>query len=386
MKLSEESSKDTYDQSKMERLPNLKASASENFTSTKNDNASWNGSYGLSSSITLYQGGSVANTIEQNKLRMEQSSYQTSQYDNTLTIKILEAFLTVLSNEELLKYQTTILKTSEEQVNQGKEQFRVGMILESDYQMLEAQLATVKNNIKDTKINRDNNLLTLKSLLAMDMRTDLQIIYPDTAVITEMGLLPSMDYVLERAMNNLPDLIISQYNIDIAKTGIKLSKAGYMPTLSLSGSIGTGHSRDFANYGDQLSNQLNEQAGLSLSIPIYTNNRNKSKVTQSRIALQQAELDKKQMELDIAQNVAIEYQDVVSSYNKYLTNNVRQDAYQKTFEAYNAQFKAGAITAVDLLQQQNNYISALNDFIQSKYGFMLKRKVLDVYMAIPITM
>ena len=49
-------------------------------------------------------------------------------------------------------------------------------------------------------------------------------------------------------------------------------------------------------------------------------------------------------------------------------------------------FSAGSITAVELLQQQNNYISAMNDYIQSKYTFMLQRKVLDVYMGEEITM
>jgi outer membrane protein TolC len=49
-------------------------------------------------------------------------------------------------------------------------------------------------------------------------------------------------------------------------------------------------------------------------------------------------------------------------------------------------FEQGAITAVELLQQQNNYISAMNDYVQSKYGFMLKRKVLDVYMGEPVRM
>jgi outer membrane protein len=231
----------------------------------------------------------------------------------------------------------------------------------------------------DTQISRDNNLLTLKSLLSISPTENLRIIYPDTTSILAMSILPLVDEVLERTVNSLPDLKISQYNIDIAKMGLKMSKASYLPTVSLSGSIGTGHS-NYDTFSTQLSNRLNEQIGISFSIPIYDNSRTKSKVTQSRIALQQAELDKKQSELDIRQTAVTEYQDVVSAYNKFQTTTIRQNAYSKTFDVYRAQFHAGSITAVDLLQQQNNYISALNDYIQSKYEFMLKRKVLDVYM------
>ena len=386
LKLSEEASQDTYEQSKKERLPSLNASISESFSSSKNDYSSWGGNYGVSASVALYRGGSINNTIEQSKLRAEQSEHQTSRYENNLTIQILQSFLTVLGNEELLKYQEAVVTASEEQLNQGREQFKVGKILESDFLLLESQYANDKNNIVDTKINRDNNLLTLKGLLSMHPENDLQIIYPDTSALIKMSLMPPLDYVMERTIETLPDIKISQSNVEIAQVGIKLAKANYSPTISLNGSIGTGHSNNYNNFGTQLSDRLNEQIGLTVSIPIFDNNRTKSKVTQSRIALQQAELDKKQTELDVMQNIASEYQNVVSAYNKYQTTDIRQNAYLRTFEVYTAQFNAGAITAVDLLQQQNNYISALNDFIQSKYGFMLKRKILDVYMGEKITM
>lgn len=386
VKLNEEATKDAYDQSKKERLPSLSASLSENFSSTKNNSPSWDGNYGLSTGVTLYQGGSISNTIEQNKLKMEQSSYQTSQYENELTIQILQSFLSVLGNEELLKYQAAVVTASEEQAKQGEEQYKAGTILESDYLLLEAQYANDLNNITDTQIARDNNLLTLKSLLSMNPSEDLQIIHPDTTALSVMSIIPAKDYVLDRAVNTLPDLKISQYNVEIANMGVKLSKSGYFPTVNLTGSVGTGHMKDYSNFGTQLSDGLNGKVGISLSIPIYDNSRTKSKVTQSKITLKQAELDKKQTELDILQNVTVEYQDVTSAYNKYLTTDIRQHAYLKTFEAYQAQFNVGTITAVDLLQQQNNYISALNDYIQSKYSFMLKRKILDVYMGIPVVL
>lgn len=384
--LSEEAKEDSYSQSKKERLPDLKASLSESFSHSKNEGSSWGGSYGISTSVPVYQGGTITNTIEKNKLEMEQASYQTSQYENDLTIQILQAFLSVLGNEELLKYQQAVVFASEEQLKQGQAQFGAGAILESDYLLLEAQYANDVNNITNTQISRDNNLLTLKNLLSMNPLDNLEIISPDTSIISTMAVVPDQQFVIERALTTLPDLKISGYNVDIAEVGVKLSKAGYLPTVSLSGSIGTGHIKDYDNFGTQLSDRFNQQIGVSLSIPIYDKGSTKSKITQSKIALQQAELDRQQTELSIMQEVALEYLNVTSAYNKYRTNNVRQNAYLKSYEAYKAQFNFGAITPVDLLQQQNNYISALNDYIQSKYEFMLRRKILDVYMGEKIVM
>ncbi|MDR0682927.1 MAG: TolC family protein [Dysgonamonadaceae bacterium] len=385
LKLTEDARADAYEQSKMERLPSLNASLSENLNHSQGADASFNGNYGLNANLALYEGGNISRTIEQNKLRKEQASYQTSQYENHLTIQILQAFLTVLGNEELLKYQEAVIQASEEQWKQGKEQFQFGKILESDYLLLEAQHANDKNNALNTQISRDNSLLTLKSLLSMSATAYLQIIYPDTTAIAAMSFLPPLDEVMEQTLQTLPDIRISKYDIDLAQIELKMAKANYLPTISLQGSIGAGHT-GYTDFSSQLADRLNEQIGISISIPIYDNSRTKSKVTQTRIALQQAELDKKQTELDIQQTVVNEYQSVVAAYNKYRTTNIRQNAYSKTFDVYRAQFQVGSITAVDLLQQQNNYISALNDYIQSKYEFILKRKIIDVYRGVQIKM
>ena len=386
MLLTEQSREASFQQSKMERLPNVSGSLSEGWSNSKNNSNVWSGSYGLSARMPLFQGGAINKTIEQNKLIMEQSAYQTYLYENNLTIQILQVFFSILGNDEMLKYQQSIIETSAEQANQGREKFRVGAILESDYLLLEAQYANDLNNINDTEITRNNNLMILKNLLSMNPSEILVVIQPDTADFISMSIMPEMQDVISYALSTLPELKISQYNVDIAQMNVKISKSSYLPTLSLSGSVGTGHSPDYANFGTQLSDRFNQQVGLSLSVPIYNNNRTKTKVTQNRIAVKQAELDKRQTELSIMQNVAIEYQNVVSTFNRYKVSDIRQNALSKTFEVYSAQFNAGAITAVDLLQQQNNYISAMNDYIQNKYNFMLRRKILDVYMGLPIKM
>lgn len=386
MELNEESREASYKQSKSERLPDLSASVSENFSHVQSGGSSWGGNYGMNTGVVLYNGGVINNNIEQTRLEKEQTTYQSEQYKNELTINVLEAFLTVIANEELIKYLDFVLQASEEQLKQGTEQFKVGSLLESDYLMLKAQVAADKNNIAETKISIEKSLLSLKSLLSIDPKEKLEVVSPDTTAIKSMGILPSQETVIERAMAYLPDLKISEYDINLAQVGVKTAQAGYMPSVSLSAGVGTGHANNYKNFGTQLSDRLNEQVGLSVSIPIFSNNRNKTKVAQSKIALKQAELSQKQTELTIKQSINTDYYNIVSAYNNYITSEIKQNAYQKTYDVYGKLYNAGTITTVDLLQQQNNYISTLNDYIQNKYGFMLKRKILDVYMGLDIIM
>jgi len=380
MKLSEQSTKETYDLSKYQRYPNLTASLSEGLSHSQGTSGNWNGSYGLSSNVTLYQGGAITHSIEQNKLQADQAVLQTQQYDQNLVIQILQAFLSVLGNQELLKYQEAVVTTSAEQLVQGEARWKAGSILESDYLLLNAQDANAKSNVVNTKIAIVNSLITLKILLSMEPMANLDIVYPNDGEMDALSLLPSREIALEKCLATFPSLKLSQNSIEIANNSLLLAKSGYYPTLSLSGSLGTNHSIDYTNFSSQLSDNFNQRIGLTLSIPIFDNFRTKSQVTQNKIALAQAEINKKTQELTLSQTLIQEYQNVISFYSQYKANNISQDAYYKTYMAYKAKFDVGAATVVDLLQQQNNYLNALNGFIQSKYGFLLNRKILDVYM------
>ncbi|MDR3093490.1 MAG: TolC family protein [Bacteroidales bacterium] len=375
-KLNEDAKQAVYEQSKMERLPDFSATLSEGVGHTAGNAAAWNGNYDVNASVVLYQGGQISETIRQNRLSLQQSAYKTKQYDNDLVIRVLQTFLTAIGNDELLKYQQALLTASEEQLNQGRVRWQAGDILESDFLLLEAQWVNDKNSVATALINRNNTLIEMKNLLAMNLLQPLALIYPDNEAIE---IMPALDIFMEKAVNTLPDFKISSYEVEIAETGLKIAKSAYCPTLSLGGSIGTGHSA-FTGYGTQLSNRFNQQIGLTVSIPIYDKSRTKSNVQRSKIALQQTQLESKQTAQNLQQTLLTEYNNTTIACNQFETDKVRQNAYFKSFEAYRAKFNAGSITAVELLQQQNNYIHALNDYIRSKYGFMLKRKVLDVYM------
>lgn len=386
VQLNESSSEAGLSQSKMERLPDLSASLGESVSNTSADGTAWNGNYNLSANMTVYQGGQIGSTIKQNELQYEQTKLQTRKYDNDLAIQVLQAFLTALGNEELLKYQEALVTASREQAAEGKARFAAGQILESDYLLLEAQYATDLNNIVSTRISLSNSLVALKSLMAAELSQKVELVYPDDSALERMLVLPAQGDVVARGMETLPDVRISEYNVEIAETGVRISRLGFFPTVSLNAGVGTGHYRNFRDFGNQLSDNLTPQAGVSVSIPIFSRNRNRANVTRSRIALRQAELENRQSLLDIEQTLISEYGNVVASESRYEASVISRNAYESSFNAYREMFRLGAITAVELLQQQNNYISAMNDYIQNKYTFMLQRKVLDVYMGYPITM
>ena len=88
---------------------------------------------------------------------MEQSELELEQKKNSIRVSIIQAFLNIMMNEDVLEYQQKVVESSKEQMEQGEQQFKVGKILESEYKMLQAQYTSDLYNIENTKINIQNN-------------------------------------------------------------------------------------------------------------------------------------------------------------------------------------------------------------------------------------
>lgn len=378
-------------QAKENIAPSVSASASQGFNANNYQKSiGWNGNYGINAGMTLFNGLSNYNNIQKSKLEVEQSQLELEQNKNDVRINIIQAFLAVMMNEDMLVYQQEVLKTSKEQMDQGEQQFRVGQILESDYKMLRAQYTSDRYNVENTKITIQNNYLTLKNLLSIDPNKDITIVRPDSAALFKNLEIPTLQAMMEKSTNYLPELKISENNITSAEYDVKLQKANFYPSLSLSAGISTGYNNsnmaDNLGWGTQLWHGLGENVGLNLSIPIYQRSQVRNNVKQAQLRVQQAELSQKETQYQITRELQQYYLDVQSALNDYTVAEAQKEAYQANYNAYCFKFKYGSVTAVDLIQQQTNYLNQLNKYMQAKYSYVLERKILDVLMGVDVVL
>ena len=286
----------SYKQAKMNIAPSVLASATQGFNfGNYEKSVGWNGNYGISAGMTLFNGLSNANKIKQNKLNVEQSQLSLESSKNNIRVAVIQAFLAIMMNEELLGYQQQVLTASREQMEQGRQQLDVGQILESDYKMLQAQYTSDLYNIENTKNNIQANYLTLKNLLSMNPSTEISITLPDSATLFKSLELPSLQELIERSTNYLPELKMSENDIASAEYDVKIQKANYYPTLTANASISTGYNGSNLTapntaWGTQLWHGLGENIGLSLNIPIYQRGTVRNNVKMAEYRVEQLEL------------------------------------------------------------------------------------------------
>ena len=383
------SSEISLKQAKENIAPSVSASVSQGLgTNHYQKSVGWNGNYGVSAGMTLFDGLYNYNNIKKSKLDVEQSDLELEQNRNQIRVSIIKAFLAIMMNQDMLTYQEKVLISSKEQMDQGEQQFRVGQILESDYKMLQAQYTSDLFNIENTKINIQNNYLTLKNLLSIDPGEEIAIARPDSATLFQSLEVPAMQEMLDKSKNYLPELKLRENDIASAEYDVKLQKSGYYPSLSLSAGVSTGYNNsnltENLGWGTQLWHGLGENVGLNLSIPIYQRSQVRHSVQLAQLRVQQAELTQKDVSYQIDQELRQYYLDVLSAQNDYRVAEAQKDAYEANYNAYSFKFKYGSITAVDLIQQQTNYLNQLNKYMQAKYSFVLQRKILDVFMGLPV--
>ena len=377
-------------QAKLNIAPSVSASASQNVNfGNYEKSVGWGGNYGINAGMTLFNGLSNANKIKQSKLGVEQSELQLESNKNNIRVSVIQAFLSVMMNEELLNYQQKVLNSSNEQMEQGRQQLEVGQILESDYKMLQAQYTSDLYNLENTKNNIQSNYLTIKNLLSMDPSTKLSIVFPDSATLFKSLDLPSLQELIDRSTNYLPELKMSENDITSAEYDVKIQKANFYPTLSASAGISTGYNGSNltspnTGWGTQLWHGLGENIGLNLSIPIYQRGSVRNNVKLAEYRVEQLELEHKETEYQVNQDLQKSYLDVASAQNDFVAAEAKTDAYLANYKTYSMRFKYGSVTAVDLIQQQTNFLNQLNNYMQAKYSYVLRRKILDVYMGIPV--
>lgn len=380
--LNQESAQVLFDGSKLRFLPSINAGASENW-GFQEGAASRNGNYGVNAGITLFGGMSRLYNYRQNKLNLEQSSLILKQSFNSISTQIVSSYLTIVMNEEKLKFEKQVLETSKKQAEEGALKFQVGKILESDYQLLNANYNSAVANIENTRLTIANNLLALKSLLCIDDNKTLELLTTHSQIAASTVVLPIMDTVVQRSLSHLPDLEISEMDIDKARYNVKMAQSAYMPSVSLNAgaSYYEGQAGQVDGQGTLITHGgMNSSVGLSLNLPILNQGVSRTQVKQSKIELQQAQLQHNQKEIEIRQEIEGQYFSTEQALNQFKACELMEQAYKASYDVYVLKYNQGAVTTVEMLQQQDRYLNALNDYLQSKYAFLLAQRTLKIYM------
>ena len=248
--------------------------------------------------------------------------------------------------------------------------------LKSEYASSTYQVVSAENALSTAK-------LQLKQLLELGMAENFDIIYPDIADDVTYAAIPDLEEIYGTALEDLPGMKSSRLAVESSELAVEIAKGAYLPSLSVSASASTSAQLG-ENYGTRLAQGRNEGIGLNLSVPIFNGKQVRSNVAKAKLQNRASELQYSSTEKQLLNTLETLRNDALSARQKFLAATEQREASEKSYEIVQGQFERGAVTAVDLLNEKNNYIAALSQQLQAKYQAVLAIKVLGRYMNEPI--
>jgi len=378
---------------KASRLPSLDGSVSQTFSNSRvpglsgayHNSSNVAGRYSVSSSMTLWNGGRITKNIEQQGLQVQLQELSSSSTENDITTAITQAYLNILYANEAVKISKQTIESSEAQLRRAKQLLDAGSTAKNDYAQVETQLSSDKYSLTAAQNTLDQAKLTLKQLLELDINEELNIAFPEINDEAVLQPIADKNQIYNAALSSRPEIKTGQMNIKVAELSLDKSKAAYYPTVSLSGSIGTGNLYNSnEKFTTQLGNSLTQSLGVSVSIPIFNNRQTKSAVEKAEYAIKSAQLDYTAAQKTLLKTIETTYQDVVSSQSKYMAAKDKVKSSEVSYSLINDQFNLGMKNTVELLNAKNTYLSAQMELLQAKYSAVLNLKLLNFYQNIPI--
>ena len=182
------------------------------------------------------------------------------------------------------------------------------------------------------------------------------------------------------AIGFLPEIQASNLNIAANEKELDIAKGGFLPTLSLTGSIGSGYTSINDNtFSDQFDVNFNQKLGLSLTIPIFNRNQTKAAVKTASINIDKAQIQKQNTEKEVYRKVETAYQNAISAQEQVIAAEASKVSAEQSYKLAQKKYELGGLSTTDLVVSQNTYTNALQNYLQSKYLNILYHELLQFY-------
>lgn len=375
-------------QAKAALFPSLVASTTQSYTnypsSEVTDNNSYTGTYGITAGMTIFEGGKLRTAVKRQKVQNQMDALSVEESVNDIRIAIVQAYMQCLYAADAVRINRSTAEASKAQRDRAEEMLRAGSISRVDFAQLQSQYSSDEYQVVVAGSTLDNYKLQLKQLLELDIMEEMNPAVPGVKEENVLKALPPKNEVYETALKVMPQIRRGELGIEAAKLEEKSARAGFFPSISLSASVGTGHmsNNDFES-GSQIWNRFNENVGLTLNIPIFSNRKNRTAVNKAKIALNDSYLEWTSLEKELLRNVESAYLDAVSAQAQYLSAREKEKYARESYELTSEQFRVGVKNTVELITVQNEYSAAQQQVLQAKYLTLLSIELLNIYQGLP---
>ncbi|UFH56793.1 TolC family protein [Spirosoma sp. KNUC1025] len=417
-----------FRQSRLNLLPNAVFQANQAVNGGRSINPQSNefvqqlinsSSFQLNTSVTLYNGGVLRSTIQQNNLALQASQQELNATQNNVALTVAQNYLNVLTGTEQLAVAQRQADVTRAQLERTQRLVNAGSAPEANLFDLRATLASNEVDIVTAQNTLDLAKVSLLQAMNVPINQDFDV---EQINVPDPGLDPytaTVQQLYDVASTNLPEVKGADLRVKSATQGVQVAKGGLYPTLSLNGGLSTLFSSAASTqaqngqvigqatvgyfidpvtgtqlpvttpiqgvdvngiaYGTQLKNNFSQSLSLFLRVPIFQGNLSRNRITTAKIQQQNAELTALNTRLTLRQQIETAYTNMRAGANRYKATQAQVASLERAFQMAESRLNAGAINATDYSIAKSNLDRARASLVQAKYDYVFRTKILDYY-------
>jgi outer membrane protein TolC len=359
-------------------LPSVSALGGAGYINSSNENEFENGDIQTNNSVSNSYNASVGlnyllfdglgRKYNYNKLQelYNLSEIQARQVVENTILQLMASYYDVARLTENSINQKLFLAISKDRALRAKYSYEYGQNTQLD--VLNSEVDVNKDSITYLNISRElsNAKRDLNVVLGRNINTNFEV---DTTVTYSIDL--TYENLLKRANTNNAFLLQAEKNVDISNYDIKINRSFWMPNVGIRGAYGWSNlnidsdTDNAFSLASQTSTGLN--AGLNLTWNVFDGGKTKTRVQNAKIAFDNSNLQKEQIEQDLERNVANAWETYQNSLFVLQAEQKNVETNRRNFSRSEEQFKLGQLISVEFRFAQQNLLSAINNYNEAKY-------------------
>ena len=413
-------------------LPNVNASATNSWNTGLTQNVTTgvlqtqttrNFSAGVTASLNLFDGLRNFKQLQRAKISELANQYALDRMKDDITLFVADSYLQVLFNKqnlEILKMQNEVTK---EQMERTSQLVEAGSLPQGDLLEIEATNADEQQRIIVAQNNIRISLISLAQTLLIKDYENFDIVERDYNIFGTEILDNPVEDIVDQAKEERSEIKIAEANRELAQKDVEIAKGAYYPSVGAFFNYNTRESgqgrivgaeidpndptREIGvveNTGDvvvtpntlttigsplpffeQLQRNDGISYGVQVSVPIFNGLATRIQVRRSQVNEKRAEYELEQAELDLEANVYQAYVDAEGAFEAYEAALVAANAQEQAFDYSTQRFDVGISNAFEFSQAKLRHENAQSEVLRTKYDYIFKLKVLELYFGVPVT-
>ena len=384
----------TLSTSKNSRLPDLSGSVGQNFSfgrgltaqNTYSNTNTSSTSFSLGTSMPIFTGFQIPNQIKLDQLNLEAATADLEKAKNDIRMQVAQAYVQILYDMEIAEVAHRQIEIDSMQVVRLQAFVDNGKAAEAELSQQKATLA----NSRLTATQADNNtrlaILSLTQLLELPTPDGFAIVKPNLDELVGLSGLSELitpDQIYAEALGVKPEILSQELKLKGTEHSIKIAQAGNLPTLSLSGGLGTNYytTSGFKSdaFGTQLKNNFSQYIGLNLNVPIFNRFQTRNNILNARISQENQQLALENTKKTLYKDIQQVYYNALNAQSKEKSSEEALKSTKDAFQLMQAKYENGKATITEFNESKNTYLKSESDLVQARYENLYQHALIEFY-------